>query len=89
VKKFLVGALVAYLLGGMLFAASAMPQQMWACPDDKAPHGYVTYGGLAGPPRDDCRATVTVEERARWFAFAVPTWLPLIVGKGLSNSTEP
>ena len=89
VKRFLVGGLVSYLLAGALFAVNAMPQQTWACPDRTAPHGYVTYGGVAGPPRDDCQPTVTLGERAQWFAFASTAWLPLIVAKGSSNMTEP
>jgi hypothetical protein len=88
-KKFLVGALVAYLLGGILFAANNMLPQMWTCPDDTAPHGYMTYGDPADLPRDDCQPTVTLSERVEWFAFAVSAWLPLIVGKGISNATEP
>lgn len=88
-KKPLAGALVAYLLGGMLFAANNMPQQMWTCLDDTAPHGTMTYGDPADLPRDDCQATVTLEDRAGWFAFATCAWLPLVVAKGISNATEP
>ena len=80
---------MSYLLGGALFALNTMPEQTWACPDAGAPHGYVTYGGSAGPRQDDCRPTVTLDERAQWFALATTGWLPLVVAKGLSNMTQP
>jgi hypothetical protein len=89
VKRVLLGGVLAYLLIGLVFAARAMPQQSWTCPDESAPHGYVTYGGPVGPPRNDCRSNVMVTDRVGWFALAVPAWLPLVMGKGFSNTTEP
>ncbi|NYG56439.1 hypothetical protein [Nocardioides perillae] len=83
--KFAVAALAMYLLLGMAFAMATLPDQMYYCPDPSSPSGEVGYGGLDAPPRPDCHATVTNGDRAQWIAFATPTWLPLIVAKGLSN----
>ncbi len=77
---------IAYLAAGAVFAWAGMPPQLWSCPDATAPHGYVTYGGVSEPPRPDCWPNVTLGEQVIWFVFAVPTWLPLVVLKGVSNA---
>ena len=83
-KRFLVGALIAYLLAGMLFGAMTMPEQRWACPDPSEPHGYVWHGGEGAPPRSDCRTEVGLVDRAGWLAFATVAGPLLLGGKTLT-----
>jgi hypothetical protein len=88
-KRVMIGCLIAYLALGAIFAWNYTPQQMWTCPDPRAPHGTITYGDPQEPLPGGCRPTETVGDRAAWFAFAVPSWLPLVILKGLSNMSEP
>jgi hypothetical protein len=86
-RRVVLGCVILYLALGAVFAWNYMPQQMWTCPDPGAPHGTITFG--QEPRRDDCHPTETIGDRASWFAFAVPSWLPLVVLKGLSNMAGP
>lgn len=81
-----LGGGLAYLAIGTVFALATMPQQTWSCPDAAQPHGTMTYGGISEPPSPDCWPNVTSGERVAWLLFAAPTWLPLVVFKGLSNA---
>ena len=84
-KRALLAWVVGYLACGLVFAARTMPDQTWTCPAPAEPHGTITYGGLAEPPREDCRPGVTATDRATWLALATAGWLPLVAAKGLSG----
>jgi hypothetical protein len=84
VKAFLTGGVITYLVLGLLVAAATVPRQMWVCSDPNAPHGHTTHGGYADPPRDDCRAGVTVGEQVLHFLLVTSGWLPLGVVKSVS-----
>ncbi len=85
VKKLVAIILGGYLLIGAIFAFTTMPQQLWSCPAPDAPHGTEVH---SKPLTDECTPTVSAGEQAEWFAFATPSWLPLLVAKGLDNRAE-
>jgi hypothetical protein len=84
VKRLVIGGVIAYLVLGLLVAVGTVPRQLWACPDAAALHSYTSLGGYADPPRDDCRAAVTLGEQVLHFLLVTPGWLPLGVPKSLS-----
>jgi hypothetical protein len=88
VKRLLLWASAAYLVLGLVFGLSTMPQQTYVCAAPQEPHGEITYGGLDGPPRDDCRPTVTTADRVQWVGLATVLWMPLAALKGYSNMQE-
>lgn len=80
--KVLVTALVLYLLLGALFAASAQPQQLWACPAPKEPHGEILHYKRLSP---ECEPTVTRSERVKQFAAATVFGIPFTVIKAVNG----
>lgn len=75
------GLLGAYLVLGLLFALNYGPQQMWACPDDSQPHGYV----WRSTEREGCEPTLSLGERAVQVSALTVLWGPLVVVKGVAN----
>lgn len=81
-RRAILKTLGGYLVMGMVLGLIAQPQQVWFCPDADAPHGG-TWG--SSKRSEACEATVTVQERATFFAIATVAWLPVAVLKGLAE----
>ena len=80
--KTLAAPVVLYLLLGVLFAVEAQPQQLWACPAPREPHGEILHDKRFSP---ECEATVTAGDRAKHFAAATVFGIPAAIIKGANG----